>query len=455
MRIRCMTYSDVGAVADIGKEVFANDKLFNWLYPYKNQFPNDSHRWQMLRLRRRLLERGSHGFVCETETGDNDWDETEGPVIVGYIFFIVKGNGEETQKWQIDSFMNKMERYLLEWEAYYEQRFLQRAMDRRAHEMYANTKQVRVYQALNEYWYIGVLGVNPRYQRRGIGAKLVNQGLQMAEDGELPVVLDATAAGKGLYTKLGFKTVQLVMDLFGLMRDIDHVFEFQNSKMSGKCAGGKVLKDGFHSIEGDMKDFAYCQDQKSGVIYVHGNGTNFANMDVDCDGQQSPRPDDRCGASKDTQSETSFRTLARKYSKTAGNNITDLNANYIPFVVFGNTGSRSGYTTFDPKKHGIQPLSVMAVVCGDKLIYGVWGDSNGDDGPPLVGEASIALATACYGSSNINGNQGHDVNDVLYIAFPGSVANTVNVRADWAAKSYDDFERSIESLGNELIQRLS
>jgi hypothetical protein len=34
-----------------------------------------------------------------------------------------------------------------------------------------------------------------------------------------------------------------------------------------------------------------------------------------------------------------------------------------------------------------------------------------------VGEASIALATACYGIS-VNGNSGHDENDVLYIAFP-------------------------------------
>ena len=101
-----MTRFDVRVVADIGKETFANDELFAWLYPYKNQYPNDSTRWQQLRLRTRLIERGSHGFLCETEAGDDGWDATIGPVVVRYAFFIVKGSGEEAQKWRTDSLMN-------------------------------------------------------------------------------------------------------------------------------------------------------------------------------------------------------------------------------------------------------------------------------------------------------------------------------------------------------------
>lgn len=106
MRVRPMTHSDVRVVADVGKETFANDELFAWLYPYKGQYPNDSTRWQLLRLRARLVERGSHGFVSETEAGDDGWDVTIGPVIVGYAFFIVKGSGEQAQKWRTESLMN-------------------------------------------------------------------------------------------------------------------------------------------------------------------------------------------------------------------------------------------------------------------------------------------------------------------------------------------------------------
>lgn len=86
-------------------------------------------------------------------------------------------------------------------------------------------------------------------------------------------------------------------------------------------------------------------------------------------------------------------------------------------------------------------------------IYGVWGDTNGDDDIPLVGEASISLATACYGDS-ITGDNGHDETDVLYVAFTGDEA-VPGTSADWKADNYHDFEASIQNLGDELIKRLS
>ncbi|CZT20497.1 related to chitosanase precursor [Ramularia collo-cygni] len=239
-----------------------------------------------------------------------------------------------------------------------------------------------------------------------------------------------------------------------LSRDVpQNIRNFYNKIHSGKCTGGHVLQDGFYSQDGGPKTFAYCQDNDNGVVYIHGKTTGFANMDIDCDGDQSDHGDGRCGKSTDTQSTTAFKDQVQQYSKQTGTEVSDVNANYIPYVVFGNEGSKNGYTNFNPQDHGIQPLSVMAVVCGDQLVYGVWADTNGDDGPPLVGEASISLATACYGKG-INGGAGHDENDVLYIAFPGSVADTVHKHAKWNAKSFDDFETSIESTGDKLIQRI-
>jgi hypothetical protein len=71
----------------------------------------------------------------------------------------------------------------------------------------------------------------------------------------------------------------------------------------------------------------------------------------------------------------------------------------------------------------------------------------------MVGEASISLATACYGKS-INGNSGHDDNDVLYIAFTGSDAVPGKSGAKWTASNYDEFEASIKSLGDKLVSRI-
>ena len=81
-------------------------------------------------------------------------------------------------------------------------------MDLKALEMLAGLIQFSVYKTLDEYWYLGLLGVDPKYQRRGIGAKLVKHGFSIARDGGLPVALEASVAGQGLYTKLGFKTIQ-------------------------------------------------------------------------------------------------------------------------------------------------------------------------------------------------------------------------------------------------------
>lgn len=49
---------------------------------------------------------------------------------------------------------------------------------------------------------------------------------------------------------------------------------------------------------------------------------------------------------------------------------------------------------------------------------------------------------------------GHDEDDVLYIAFPGSVSQTVHKHADWAGESYEDFYDSIVDIGYDLLSRL-
>lgn len=90
-------------------------------------------------------------------------------------------------------------------------------------------------------------------------------------------------------------------------------------------------------------------------------------MDVDCDGLQDD-PSGRCKSSKDTQSETAFKSLVEEYSRQNGDYVSDLDANFVPYVVFGNQGTQKGYTTFHPQTRGMKPLSVMAVVCGEKLV---------------------------------------------------------------------------------------
>lgn len=86
-------------------------------------------------------------------------------------------------------------------------------------------------------------------------------------------------------------------------------------------------------------------------------------MDIDCDGAQGGDADDgRCGNSADTQDITAFQYTVAGYNS----GINDLNAYVHPYVVFGNDGDK--YVSFDPTKYGIEPLSVMAVVCNKKVV---------------------------------------------------------------------------------------
>ena len=80
-------------------------------------------------------------------------------------------------------------------------------------------------------------------------------------------------------------------------------------------------------------------------------------MNVDCDGANNIIG--RCDNDPSGQDQTAFQDTLQSFG------IPDLNANIHSYVVFGNDGDSP---TFDPSTAGMQPLSVMAVVCGDNLV---------------------------------------------------------------------------------------
>lgn len=57
------------------------------------------------------------------------------------------------------------------------------------------------------YTCLRVLAVSPKHHRRGVGTKLLRQGLEKADRLGLPVYLDCGVMGKPLYERYGFKNV--------------------------------------------------------------------------------------------------------------------------------------------------------------------------------------------------------------------------------------------------------
>ncbi|KAH6883468.1 fungal chitosanase of glycosyl hydrolase group 75-domain-containing protein [Thelonectria olida] len=211
---------------------------------------------------------------------------------------------------------------------------------------------------------------------------------------------------------------------------------FKDLKTKGECSD--KLAGGFYNTEFDNGNTAYCGDhlEDYGIVYLQANKGRFSNMDIDCDGEQGgPQDDGRCDVTTTTQERTSVKATIQSYN--AG--ISDLNPHVHSYVVFGNDGFNDPYS-FDPREWGVHQTSVMAVVCGDQMFYGIWGDVNGGDSPrPSVGEVSLSLATACYGknmSSSDGDGTSHNAEDVLYLAFigedavPGASCESANDCAD-------------------------
>ncbi|KAJ5771557.1 hypothetical protein N7520_002086 [Penicillium odoratum] len=211
--------------------------------------------------------------------------------------------------------------------------------------------------------------------------------------------------------------------------------EIYGNHKAGKC--NNILAGGFtDAVSGTSHSFAYCGDI-DGVIYLHGqaNGGQYNNMDVDCDGLNFKGGD--CGEDQTGQDETAFKDQLSQYG------ISDLDANVHPYVVFGNND-------FNPQQFGMEPLSVMAVVCNSQVLYSIWGDTNGADS---TGEASISLAQMCFPDDDVNGNNGHDQDDILYLGFIGQNA-VPGTSADWDGADRDTFEASIKDLGDNLVAGL-
>ncbi|KAJ5806709.1 Fungal chitosanase [Penicillium riverlandense] len=207
---------------------------------------------------------------------------------------------------------------------------------------------------------------------------------------------------------------------------------------TGECKN--ILGSGFNNGDSSANNVVYCGDIE-GAIFLHStaNGGSYADMDVDCDGADNSSG--ACSNDPSGQGVTAFQSEVSKYG------ISDLNANIHPYVVFGNEDSNP---QFAPNKFGMEPLSVMAVVCNGQLHYGIWGDTNGGT---ATGEAAISTAELCFPNAGITGDNGHTPRDVLYIGFKGKEAFP-GAKADWKAKNTKAFEESIRPIGDRLVAKL-
>ena len=90
-----------------------------------------------------------------------------------------------------------------------EDRLCEQAYNLELTDRFDNATSVEKSRTLGDqlYFSLKTLAVHPDYQKRGIAGQLLQWGLDQADDQNLPIWLSATDAGRGLYTKHGFKQV--------------------------------------------------------------------------------------------------------------------------------------------------------------------------------------------------------------------------------------------------------
>ncbi|KAF2843540.1 acyl-CoA N-acyltransferase [Patellaria atrata CBS 101060] len=217
MKIRPPRRPDIPAVAAISTAAFGDDDLHRWLFPNRHLSPNDLYRLQLLKARRRFVEPSRLCIVAETEPGDAGWRGK--PEVVGKAVFELRGGAGKGEGGcgRSDTLGMKFERALIDLEMEYEKRVNDHTS--------SPSRIAAFFNAMNYnltidggYWYLRSLSVSPQSQRQGVGAELLKWGLRHADAEGVPMELEASPAGEGLYRKLGFKLFyekRFVKDGFG------------------------------------------------------------------------------------------------------------------------------------------------------------------------------------------------------------------------------------------------
>ncbi|KAF2089723.1 acyl-CoA N-acyltransferase [Saccharata proteae CBS 121410] len=83
-------------------------------------------------------------------------------------------------------------------------------------------------------WYLAGLATSPLFQRKGIGAQMLQWGIDQSERDGLPIYLEATPAGEPLYRKMGFETVAIIDCAYFLPKGVSYVVHVMLRKPRGE-----------------------------------------------------------------------------------------------------------------------------------------------------------------------------------------------------------------------------
>ncbi|KAL8992766.1 MAG: hypothetical protein Q9169_006860 [Polycauliona sp. 2 TL-2023] len=100
---------------------------------------------------------------------------------------------------------------------------------------------------ISERWHLHGLVVDPEYQRRGVGGRLLSWGLEQAKLEKVPTTLTASTVAEPLYRRLGFETYNL-MDLPGVRIGVPGLILWPPGKEEERARSRKECKSATQQI---------------------------------------------------------------------------------------------------------------------------------------------------------------------------------------------------------------
>ncbi|KAL2677334.1 hypothetical protein Neosp_011103 [[Neocosmospora] mangrovei] len=201
--IRVNSVDEVDQLIDLACEIWIDDPIFSCVVPGRRERPDQYRQvWQLL-LHSEYSSPGSVVMVA-CDGSSNDIADA-----LGFTVWHRHGSSETARSWQGDTLNKKLIRLglLLQWTYSFALGQLPEGVSASyAKEIMAETRNAERFYP-DERWRLAFISVSPNHQRRGIGRKLVQWGLDRSEEEGVAAVLEASDAGKGLYEKMGFVEV--------------------------------------------------------------------------------------------------------------------------------------------------------------------------------------------------------------------------------------------------------
>jgi len=200
VNIRFLRREELSDVARLFNDAFGEGEFHARFMPNRHAYPHEYLNFTLHRFRTRFVQPGVRMVVAENAEGQ----------VVGHATWIVEGESSLAARWrQATSWWWTLEWPLLKLEDWYLKYVINHCVDYAAIVKFRKLANEN-FEGLPPHLHLMILAVAPSQQGKGIGKAMLRWGLDIAEEEQMPVVLESSQLARPIYESMGFKTYKTV-----------------------------------------------------------------------------------------------------------------------------------------------------------------------------------------------------------------------------------------------------